>query len=76
MQQCVNIIINKYLENKNIPTELYKESTQLKGELQADDENTIIPRNHIDDEYAGSLYRDPSIVMTTSRDPRTRLMQF
>ena len=36
----------------------------------------IVPRSHIDDEYANSLYTDPQILMTTSRNPSSRLMQF
>jgi U3 small nucleolar ribonucleoprotein protein IMP4 len=36
----------------------------------------IVVRTHIDDEYANTLYNDPQILMTTSRNPSNRLMQF
>lgn len=35
-----------------------------------------VPRTHIDDEYANMLYTDPQILITTSRDPSSRLLQF
>ena len=35
-----------------------------------------VVRTHIDDEYANTLYNDPQILMTTSRNPSNRLMQF
>ena len=38
--------------------------------------NNIIPRTHIDDEYADNLYLDPTILLTTCRDPSSRLLQF
>jgi len=38
---------------------LYKEEDQLKKELALQDDNIIIPRTIIDDEYAMSVYREP-----------------
>ena len=35
-----------------------------------------MPRSHIDDEYAHAGERDPKILITTSRDPSSRLTQF
>ena len=35
-----------------------------------------MPRSHVDDEYAHAEERDPKILVTTSRDPSTRLVQF
>lgn len=35
-----------------------------------------VPRTHIDDEYAHAGERDPKILITTSRDPSSRLVQF
>ncbi len=35
-----------------------------------------MPRTHIDDEYAHAGERDPKILITTSRDPSSRLVQF
>jgi U3 small nucleolar ribonucleoprotein protein IMP4 len=34
------------------------------------------PRNHVDDEYAKVGTYDPKIVITTSRSPSSRLLQF
>lgn len=34
------------------------------------------PKTSIDDEYANSGHRDPKILVTTSRDPSSRLQQF
>lgn len=36
----------------------------------------LVPRNHIDDEYATAEYREPMILITTSRDPSPRLVNF
>ena len=35
-----------------------------------------MPRTHVDDEYASASSRDPKIMITTSRDPSSRLTQF
>ena len=35
-----------------------------------------VPRSHIDDEYASSIYREPLVLLTSCRDPSSRLMQF
>lgn len=55
---------------------MYKEEAKLKKELALDDKNTIIPRTHIDDEYNQEFYRDPMILLTTSRGPTSRMTQF
>jgi hypothetical protein len=34
------------------------------------------PGTHIDDEYAKAGIQDPKIIITTSRDPSSRLLQF
>lgn len=47
------------LENKSIPTELYKEEENLKKELALNDDNNIIPRSLMDDEYSSASYREP-----------------
>lgn len=36
----------------------------------------LVPRSHIDDEYAYASQRDPKILITTSRDPSAPLIQF
>lgn len=63
-------------EGKPIPTELRREEAELRREVELEDDNTAVPRTHIDDEYAHAGERDPKILITTSRDPSSRLVQF
>ncbi|XP_068659814.1 uncharacterized protein [Aristolochia californica] len=63
-------------EGKPIPTELRNEEAALRKEIDLEDENTEVPRTHIDDEYANASERDPKILLTTSRNPSSRLTQF
>lgn len=62
---------------KSLPTELRNEARELGGtkELLLD-ESQREPGSHIDDEYAKVGLYDPKIVITTSRDPSSRLLQF
>ncbi|CAL2278416.1 unnamed protein product [Prunus armeniaca] len=63
-------------EGKPIPTELQNEEAELRREIDLEDENTAVPRTHIDDEYAKAAERDPKILITTSRNPSAPLVQF
>ncbi|KAL1317273.1 hypothetical protein HN51_069348 [Arachis hypogaea] len=63
-------------EGKPIPTELRNEEAALRREIDLEDENTAVPRTHIDDEYAHAAEKDPKILLTTSRDPSAPLQQF
>ncbi|KAF2323775.1 hypothetical protein GH714_036889 [Hevea brasiliensis] len=36
----------------------------------------LVPKTHIDDEYANATERDPKILLTTSRNPSAPLIQF
>lgn len=63
-------------DHQKLPTELFKESQKLRKELKSNDDNNIIPRTHIDDEYSNTLYSDPQILVTTCRSPSSRLLQF
>ncbi|CAL2278417.1 unnamed protein product [Prunus armeniaca] len=63
-------------EGKPIPTELRNEEAELRREIDLEDENTAVPRTHIDDEYAKAAERDPKILITTSRNPSSPLVQF
>lgn len=63
-------------EGKPIPTELRKDEQQLRKEIELEDDNTAVPRNHVDDEYAHAGETDPKVLLTTSRDPSSRLIQF
>jgi len=63
-------------EGKPIPTEIRREEAELRHQIDLEDDNTAVPRTHIDDEYAHAAERDPKVLITTSRDPSSRLTQF
>lgn len=63
-------------EGKPLPSELRREEAKLRHDVELEDDNTAVPRTHIDDEYAHAGERDPKILITTSRDPSTRLVSF
>ncbi|KAJ7552923.1 hypothetical protein O6H91_06G077000 [Diphasiastrum complanatum] len=63
-------------EGKPIPTELRNEEGALRAEIDLEDDKTAELRTHIDDEYANASEKDPKILLTTSRDPSSRLTQF
>jgi U3 small nucleolar ribonucleoprotein protein IMP4 len=65
-----------HAEGKPIPSELRREEGQLRKEVELEDDNTAVPRSHIDDEYAHAGEADPKVLVTTSRDPSSRLIQF
>ncbi|TPX65290.1 hypothetical protein SpCBS45565_g05271 [Spizellomyces sp. 'palustris'] len=60
---------------KPLSGSLRQEAEGLRKELQYD-ENQNVPTTHIDDEYAQAGVHDPKILITTSRDPSSRLQQF
>lgn len=60
---------------KSLPTELKKDAKQLGRDL-AFDEAQSDPTTHIDNEYSRAGAQDPKIVVTTSRDPSSKLLQF
>lgn len=59
-----------------MPTELRKEKDKLAHELELADDKTIAARTHVDDEYEEAKYRDPKVLVTTSRNASQRLVQF
>lgn len=62
------------LENdREIPTEIRNEAGILNSQLQYDEHQDSI---NVDDEYARAGQRDPKLLITTSRDPSSRLQQF
>eukprot|EP00741_Cyanophora_paradoxa_P015078 tig00020848_g14549.t1 len=63
-------------EGKPIPTELRNDAEELKAQAELDDAAHSEPTTHVDDEYARAGELDPKIVITTSRDPSSRLLQF
>ncbi|CAG8719002.1 19371_t:CDS:2, partial [Gigaspora rosea] len=62
-------------EGNPIPAELRYEATKLQKDLNFDEAQTE-PSSHIDDEYARAGIYDPKVLITTSRDPSSRLAQF
>ncbi|TFK28835.1 Brix-domain-containing protein [Coprinopsis marcescibilis] len=60
---------------KRLPTELKKDSKKYANDL-AFDEAQAEPTSHIDNEYSRAGVQDPKIVITTSRDPSSKLLQF
>lgn len=62
-------------DERPLPTELRSE-IRIKDKIDLEDDNTAIPRTHIDDEYSHAGEIDPKISLTTSRDPSSKLVQF
>jgi U3 small nucleolar ribonucleoprotein protein IMP4 len=62
--------------NRPVPTELRNEEDSLRHEMELEDENTAFPKTHIDDEYADVGLAAPKVLITTSRKPSSRLLQF
>ncbi|KAL1681644.1 anticodon-binding protein [Schizophyllum commune] len=60
---------------KPLPTELKKDAKSMGKDL-AYDEAQEEPSTHIDNEYSRAGIQDPKIVITTSRDPSSKLLQF
>jgi len=61
--------IKKAIDNeKRLPTELKKDKNALMHDLELADDKTIVARSHIDDEYEEAKYRDPKVLVTTSRN--------
>lgn len=61
---------------KPIPTELRKDADELRKLVALDDDTTKELKDSRDDEYRWGGVDDPKIVVTTSRDPSSRLKQF
>jgi U3 small nucleolar ribonucleoprotein protein IMP4 len=63
-------------EGKTLPTELTAEADALRDELALDDDGHDEQKTHMDDEYARAGEIDPKVLVTTARDPSSRLKQF
>nr|WCZ58297.1 U3 small nucleolar ribonucleoprotein IMP4 [Paratrimastix eleionoma] len=63
-------------DGRPIPTELRFEEADLRRRNTLDDAVTRENVTNIDDEYANAGMQDPKIVITSSRDPSSRLIQF
>ncbi|KAJ2161678.1 snoRNA-binding rRNA-processing protein imp4 [Coemansia sp. RSA 552] len=62
-------------DGRPIPTELQNEAEELNKALAFDEAQTSAESTQ-DDEYARAGIYDPKVVVTTSRDPSSRLQQF
>jgi len=58
-----------------VPTELKKELEELREAMSKDSGNSE-PLTHVDDEYDRAGIEDPKILITTSRNPSSKLLQF
>jgi hypothetical protein len=63
-------------DGKPIPTELKGEEAALREQASLEDVRTAALTTHVDDEYARAGEEDPRILLTTSRNPSTRLTAF
>ncbi len=71
-------------EGKPVPTELKHEAVTLQNKIALDEPEEGAGsavtgkslKTHIDDEYARAGMVDPKLLITTSRDPSSRLIQF
>jgi U3 small nucleolar ribonucleoprotein protein IMP4 len=62
--------------HQRIPLELRKEAVDLYKDMEWDDEGGEAIPNAEDDEYRWAGVNDPKIMISTSRDPSSRLKQF
>ena len=62
--------------DRKVPNELRKEQDTVRNDLELADKNTMVARSHIDDEYEDAKFRNPKLLITTSRDPSQRLTTF
>ncbi|XP_053328676.1 U3 small nucleolar ribonucleoprotein protein IMP4 isoform X1 [Spea bombifrons] len=63
-------------ENRLIPTEVRRDALALQQQIEYDDEGGEGVASHVDDEYKWAGVEDPKIMITTSRDPSSRLKMF
>lgn len=63
-------------ENKQIPTDLRKDAISIQKTLGWEDEGGEGLTSNQDDEYKWAGVDDPKIMITTSRDPSSRLKMF
>tara|TARA_B100000795_G_scaffold251868_1_gene220986 strand:- start:318 stop:1178 length:861 start_codon:yes stop_codon:yes gene_type:complete len=61
---------------KPVPTELRNDAEQLQREIALDDAEHEQPSDGIDSEYFNAGVTDPKVLITTSRDPSSKLVQF
>ncbi|CAM2110018.1 unnamed protein product [Caretta caretta] len=63
-------------ENRLLPTELRREALALQKSIEFDDQGAEGLVTQQDDEYRWAGVEDPKVMITTSRDPSSRLKMF
>lgn len=63
-------------ENRQIPTDLKKTAVSLQKTFKWEDEGADGLTTSVDDEYRWAGVEDPKIMITTARDPSSKLKQF
>eukprot|EP01127_Copromyxa_protea_P015423 TRINITY_DN4432_c0_g2_i2.p1 TRINITY_DN4432_c0_g2~~TRINITY_DN4432_c0_g2_i2.p1 ORF type:complete len:290 (-),score=60.29 TRINITY_DN4432_c0_g2_i2:40-909(-) len=63
-------------EGKPIPTELMGVASALADDLEMEDDQTFAMQNALDDEYATAGITPPKVMVTTSHNPSSKLVQF
>nr|XP_033779070.1 U3 small nucleolar ribonucleoprotein protein IMP4 [Geotrypetes seraphini] len=63
-------------ENRLIPTEIRREALSLQKLIEYDDEGGEGVTSFVDDEYRWAGVEDPKVMITTSREPSSRLKMF
>lgn len=63
-------------ENREIPSDLQNDAIPLQKTLDWEDEGADGLTTNVDDEYKWAGVEDPKIMVTTSRDPSSKLKQF
>lgn len=67
---------NAQNNDRKVPNELRKVAGKVQHDLELADDKTIVARLNVDDEYEDAKFRDPKILVTTSRNPSQRLVSF
>ncbi|RUS76122.1 hypothetical protein EGW08_016118 [Elysia chlorotica] len=63
-------------DNRQIPTDLKKDAVSLQKTFKWEDEGADGLTTSVDDEYRWAGVEDPKIMITTARDPSSKLKQF
>ena len=71
-----SIIVLNVTDNRPIPTELRKDALSIQKTLEWEGGGGEGLTTHRDDEYKWAGVEDPKIMITTSRDPSSRLKMF
>jgi len=76
IQDNKELLRNAVEENNKIPGHLRKSAVELEEKLNWDDSGADGLTTSVDDEYRWAGVEDPKIMITTSRDPSSKLKMF